>query len=205
MLYGGRHELIDLVGAGGAGTVYRARDVELDEIVALKVLRKELLGSGSILENFRSEVKLACRVTHRNVARMFDIGEQDGERFPTMEFVEGELLTGKINSGPEGSPRALPLPQVQDIIEQVCAGLTAAHAVGIIHRDLKPDNIIVGRDNRVVITDFGIARALKTTARRRKKASSSARPSTCRRSRPRAIRSTLAPTSIRWASCCSRC
>ena len=161
MLYGGRYELIDLVGAGGAGTVYRARDVELDEIVALKVLRKELLGSGTILENFRSEVKLARRVTHRNVARMFDIGEQDGERFLTMEFVDGDLLTGKINSGPEGSPRPLSLPQVQDIIEQVCAGLTAAHAVGIIHRDLKPDNIIVGRDNRVVITDFGIARALK--------------------------------------------
>jgi serine/threonine-protein kinase len=162
LLYGGRYELLDLVGAGGAGTVYRARDVELDEIVALKVLRKELLGSGSILENFRSEVKLARRVTHRNVARMFDIGEQDGERFLTMEFVEGELLTGRINSGPEGGPRPLPLPQVQDIIDQVCAGLTAAHAVGIIHRDLKPDNIIIGKDNRVVITDFGIARALKS-------------------------------------------
>jgi len=161
LLYGGRYELLDLVGAGGAGTVYRARDVELDEIVALKVLRKELLGSGSILENFRSEVKLARRVTHRNVARMFDIGEQDGERFLTMEFVEGEMLTAKINSGPESSPRPLPLPQVKDILDQVCAGLTAAHAVGVIHRDLKPDNILLAKDGRVVITDFGIARALK--------------------------------------------
>ncbi len=162
LLYGGRYELIDLVGAGGAGTVYRARDVELDEIVALKVLRKELLGSGSILESFRSEVKLARRVTHRNVARMFDIGEQDGERFLTMEFVEGEMLTARINSGPEGSPRPLPLPLVQDIMAQVCAGLTAAHAVGVIHRDLKPDNILLATDGRVVITDFGIARALKS-------------------------------------------
>ena len=161
LLYGGRYELLDLVGAGGAGTVYRARDIELDEIVALKVLRKELLGASGMLENFRSEVKLARRVTHRNVARMFDIGEQDGERFLTMEFVEGEMLTAKINSGPDGSPRPLPLAQVQDVMEQVCAGLTAAHTVGIIHRDLKPDNIMVGRDGRIVITDFGIARALQ--------------------------------------------
>ncbi len=74
VLYGGRYELVDLVGAGGGGTVYRARDVELDEIVALKVLRKELLRSPAVLERFRSEVRLARRVTHRNVARMFDIG-----------------------------------------------------------------------------------------------------------------------------------
>ena len=74
VLYGGRYELLDLVGAGGAGTVYRARDVELDEIVALKVLRKELLRAPSVIERFRTEVRLARRVTHRNVARMFDIG-----------------------------------------------------------------------------------------------------------------------------------
>ena len=76
LLYGGRYELLDLVGAGGAGTVYRARDIELDEVVALKVLRKELVRSPAILERFRSEVKLARRVTHRNVARMFDMRAQ---------------------------------------------------------------------------------------------------------------------------------
>ena len=161
VLYGGRYELLDLVGAGGAGTVYRARDTELDEVVALKVLRPELIRSATVIERFRSEVKLARRVTHRNVARMFDIGEHQGERFLTMEFVEGEMLSARIFSGAQGASRPLPLPLILDVIKQMCAGLTAAHSVGVIHRDLKPDNVIIGKDGRVVITDFGIARALQ--------------------------------------------
>ncbi len=159
LLYGGRYQLLHLVGAGGAGTVYRARDVELDEIVAVKVLRKELYRSPEVVERFRSEVKLARRVTHRNVARMFDIGEHQGERFLTMEFVEGQMLSSRIAVDASGAFFPLPWPQLQDIIQQVCAGLSAAHAVGIIHRDLKPDNIMLGNDGRVAITDFGIARA----------------------------------------------
>ena len=163
-LYGGRYELLDLVGAGGAGTVYRARDVELDEIVALKVLRKELVRAPEVVERFRSEVKLARRVTHRNVARMFDIGEHEGERFLTMEFVEGHMLSARIDVGPSGTGRPLPLPLLLQVVQQICAGLGAAHAVGVIHRDLKPDNIMFGSDGRVTITDFGIARALQSSA-----------------------------------------
>jgi serine/threonine-protein kinase len=141
--------------------VYRARDVVLDEIVALKVLRREMLRSASVVERFRSEVKLARRVTHRNVARMFDIGEHEGERFLTMEFVDGEMLATMIAAGARGRGRPVPLKQLGEIAEQICAGLAAAHAVGVIHRDLKPDNVMVGRDGRVAITDFGIARALQ--------------------------------------------
>ena len=88
----GRYELIAMLGEGGMGTVYRARDVELDEEVALKMLRKELVDTPGMLARFRREAKLARRVTHKNVARTFDIGEHEGEKFLTMEFVDGESL-----------------------------------------------------------------------------------------------------------------
>lgn len=166
-LYGGRYELLSLIGVGGGGSVYRARDVELDETVALKVLRKELLHAPSTLERFRNEVRLARRVTHRNIARVFDIGEHEGERFLTMELVEGESLTRHIAAG-EGGPRTqLTLARVAALVEQVCAGLEAAHQSGVVHCDLKPDNLLISKDaqgERVVITDFGIARALSQPA-----------------------------------------
>jgi eukaryotic-like serine/threonine-protein kinase len=153
--FAGRYEIIGLVGAGGMGTVYRARDAELDEVVALKLLRKEVLDQPGMLDRFRQEVKLARRVTHRNVARTFDIGESEGEKFLTMEFVEGESLAARL-----ARDGALPLATVVEIANALCAGLDAAHGAGIVHRDLKPDNVLLGRDGRIVITDFGIARAL---------------------------------------------
>ena len=137
------------------GTVYRARDSELDEVVALKLLRREVMDQPGMLDRFRQEVKLARRVTHRNVARTYDIGESEGDKFLTMEFVEGEALSARLTR--EG---ALPLDAVITVADGICAGLQAAHAAGIVHRDLKPDNVLLARDGRVVLTDFGIARAL---------------------------------------------
>ena len=152
-LLAGRYELLGMLGAGAMGTVYRACDKELDEIVALKVLKKEL-ASVDMLDRFRREVKLARKVTHRNVARTYDIGEDGGDRFLTMEFVEGEMLAARLSRRGR-----MPLGEVTQIARDVCAGLAAAHGVGVIHRDLKPENIIVAKDGRAVITDFGIARA----------------------------------------------
>ena len=158
-LLAGRYELVGMLGSGAMGTVYRALDRELDETVALKVLKKEL-ASADMLERFRREVKLARKVTHKNVARTYDIGEepsangQGGDRFLTMEFVEGEMLASRL-----ARRGRMPLAEVLQIARDVCAGLGAAHAVGVIHRDLKPENIIVAKDGRSVITDFGIARA----------------------------------------------
>ena len=152
-LVAGRYEILGMLGSGGMGTVYRARDRELDEIVALKLLRKELASSAGMIERFRREVKLARRVTHRNVARTFDIGEHEGDRFLTMELIEGEMLgTHLARRG------RVPLRDLIPIAVDLCAGLAAAHAAGVLHRDLKPENVILARDGRAVITDFGIAR-----------------------------------------------
>ncbi len=150
---GGRYEVLALLGTGGMGAVFRARDTELEETVALKVLRRDLVEVPGVVERFRREVKLARRVTHRNVARMFDIGEHNGEKFLTMELVEGEALSERIRR------EVLPLGEAVHISLSIAEGLAAAHAAGVVHRDLKPENVLIARDGRVVITDFGIARA----------------------------------------------
>ena len=148
-----RYEVLGLLGVGGMGAVYKVRDRELDEVVALKMLRQELAYAPDIVERFRREVKLARRVTHPNVARTFDLGEHAGERFLTMELIEGESLHDMVKRH-----RALPLPQIVDVLSKVCAGLEAAHAAGVVHRDLKPDNVMIARGSgRVAITDFGVA------------------------------------------------
>ncbi|WP_394827095.1 protein kinase domain-containing protein [Pendulispora albinea] len=155
----GRYELLGLVGTGGMGSVYRARDLELDEVVALKVLRRELVNTPEMLARFRQEVKLARRVTHPNVARTFDIGEHHGEKFLTMEFIDGISLAEMLYQDPQRE-ELFPLARVVDIGLAICAGLDAAHRAGVVHRDLKPDNVLVTKDDRVAITDFGIARAV---------------------------------------------
>lgn len=155
MVIAGRYEIVGLLGGGAMGTVYRARDRELDELVALKVLKKELASAPGMLSRFRREVKLARRVTHRNVARTFDIGEDGGDRFLTMELVDGESLATRLSRAGR-----LSLREVVAIAKDICAGLAAAHEAGVLHRDLKPDNVIVASDGRAVITDFGIARAV---------------------------------------------
>jgi serine/threonine-protein kinase len=151
-LVGGRYQIVRWLGGGGMGRVYEALDTELDERVALKVLRSGL--SEDALERFRREVKLTRRIQHRNVARMFDIGEHKGEKYLTMELVDGEPLSRRIGDKP------MSWPQLKAIAEQLCAGLAAAHAAGVIHRDLKPDNVLLERGTeRAVLTDFGIARS----------------------------------------------
>ncbi|NVB79367.1 MAG: protein kinase [Kofleriaceae bacterium] len=151
-LVNGRYRIVRFIGGGGMGRVYEALDTELDERVALKVLRAGL--SDEALERFRREVKLTRRIQHRNVARMFDIGEYKGEKFLTMELVDGEPLSREIGETP------MPWSRLEGLAQQICAGLAAAHAAGVIHRDLKPDNVLVERGTeRAVLTDFGIARS----------------------------------------------
>jgi eukaryotic-like serine/threonine-protein kinase len=155
----GRYRILGLLGSGGMGNVYRALDTELDDIVALKMLRRELSDIAEVRDQFRREVKLARRITHKNVARVFDIGEADGETFLTMELIEGEPLAAVI-----ARRHALPVAEVLDLGVTLCGGLAAAHAAGVVHLDLKPGNVLIERGGRVVITDFGIARALAEAA-----------------------------------------
>lgn len=148
----GRYELLAVLGSGGMGTVCSAHDRELDEVVALKLLRPEIAAAPGGQDRFRREVKLARRITHRNVARTFELGEHAGERFLTMEFVAGESLAQRLRQrGRLAIGRAAP------IFLAVCEALEAAHEAGIVHRDIKPDNVLLEASGRVVVTDFGIA------------------------------------------------
>ena len=149
----GRYHVEGLLGVGGMGRVYRAHDEELGELVALKMLRPELLGSADALARFRQEVKLARRVTHRNVARIFDIGEHAGQKFMTMELIDGPALSEEL-----AARGALPEREGLSLFAEICAGVAAAHVQGIVHRDLKPGNVMIERGGRVVVTDFGLAR-----------------------------------------------
>src|SRR6185437_12966516 len=126
------------------GSVYRARDTELDEVVALKMLSRDFVDAPGMLARFRQEVKLARRVTHLNVARTYDIGDHETQKFLTMEFIDGEALASLVER--EG---ALSARRTVEIALPICAGLDAAHSAGVIHRDLKPDNVLVARDGRV--------------------------------------------------------
>lgn len=150
-LFAGRYTVEAPLGHGGMGAVYRVHDSKLDEVVALKLLTLE---TKSAQERFVSEVKLARRVTHPNVARTHDFGEDGQVRFLTMEYIPGITLERIIEQRAPMATRPL-----VELAMQITAGLAAAHTAGVIHRDLKPANVLVGDDGRAVITDFGIARA----------------------------------------------
>jgi tetratricopeptide (TPR) repeat protein/predicted Ser/Thr protein kinase len=152
-----RYEIVSLLGEGGMGAVYKARDVELGRMVALKVIRPDLARNRAILDRFKQELILATQVTHRNVVRIYDLGEAEGIKFITMEYVEGEDLAAVIHQRSKLPPR-----DAVDIVEQVCRALRAAHNVGVIHRDLKPQNIMREEGTgRILVMDFGLAKTLE--------------------------------------------
>jgi len=156
---GGRYEILELLGQGGMGAVYKARDREVDRLVALKVIRPELAGDPDVLPRFKQELILARQVTHKNVIRIFDLGEAEGAKFISMEYIDGRDLKNIRAERGKLQPE-----EAAEIIEQVCRALDAAHAEGVIHRDLKPQNIMVDKHGRVVVMDFGIARSRKCPA-----------------------------------------
>ncbi len=152
-----RYGILALLGQGGMGAVYKAHDTELERLVALKLIRPDLASNPEILRRFKQELILAREVTHRNVIRIFDLGQAKGFKFITMEYVEGRDLRVILREREK-----LPPEETVRIIAQVCRALEAAHAAGVVHRDLKPQNIMLDAKDRVYVMDFGIAHSLET-------------------------------------------
>jgi serine/threonine protein kinase len=153
--FAGRYQVIEELGHGGMGRVYKVQDTDIKEKVALKLLRPEITLGKETVERFSNELKLARRISHRNVCRMFDLGRAEGTTFITMEFVPGEDLKSFIHRS-----KQLNIGTALSIAKQVCEGLEEAHRLGVIHRDLKPGNIMIDKDGDAKIMDFGIARSL---------------------------------------------
>jgi hypothetical protein len=151
-IFAERYRIVGLLGRGGMGEVYRADDLKLGQPVALKFLPENLLDDGAALARFHREVRTARQITHRNVCRVYDIGEVDGEHFLSMEFVRGEDLASLLRR-----IGRLPSDKAVEIARQLCAGLAAAHDIGVLHRDLKPANIMIDAQGNVRIMDFGLA------------------------------------------------
>jgi serine/threonine-protein kinase len=152
--FAGRYEVKEILGAGGMGVVYRAFDRELQEPVAIKTLKAEAMAGGSVaLERFKQEIRLARRIAHRNVVRTYDLGEQGGMYYLTMEYVEGTSLKQLIVTRGK-----LPVAVTLTVGKQLCRALEVAHAEGVIHRDIKPQNIVVEPSGFIKVMDFGIAR-----------------------------------------------
>jgi protein kinase-like protein len=151
-IFADRYRIVGLLGRGGMGEVYRADDLKLGQPVALKFLPQVLATSGAALARFHREVRVSRQVSHRNVCRVYDIGEIDGQHFLSMEFISGEELASLMRR-----IGRLPQDKATEIARQLCAGLAAAHDTGILHRDLKPANIMIDNYGNVRITDFGLA------------------------------------------------
>ncbi len=154
-LLGERYEVVKILGEGGMGAVYKARDRELNRMVALKVIRPDLARNQAIIDRFKQELILSHQVTHKNVIRIYDLGEAEGMKFITMEYIEGEDLRSIIHKKKKLDPE-----EAVDIMQQVCRALEAAHGVGVIHRDLKPQNIMRDKTGRILVMDFGLARTV---------------------------------------------
>ena len=153
---GGRYRILSELGAGGMGVVYKAHDLELDDVVALKMLKPSALMDAEQIERLKSEIKLARKITHPNVLRTFDFGEVDGHPYISMEYVRGLTLRYLLNE-----TQRIPYTAGLRIARQLCAGLAAAHEVGVLHRDIKPENLILEQTGNAKLMDFGIARPIR--------------------------------------------
>jgi serine/threonine-protein kinase len=153
----GSHEIVALLGKGGMGEVYRARDLKLKREVAIKILPEEFSRDSDRISRFQREAEVLASLNHPNIAGIYDLAEASGTRFLVLELVEGETLADRILRGP------IPVREALKIAIQICEALEAAHERGIIHRDLKPANVKLTADGKVKVLDFGLAKAMEST------------------------------------------
>ena len=156
----GPYEIIELLGAGGNGEVYRARDERLDRSVAIKILPAVFSADSERLRRFEQEARSASALSHPNIITIHELGQDGSTRYIAMELVEGRTLRDLLGSG------LLPMQKVIEIAAQIAEGLTKAHEAGISHRDLKPENVMVSRDGFVKILDFGLAKVASLNGER---------------------------------------
>jgi serine/threonine protein kinase len=157
---GQRYEILAEAGHGSMGNVYKARDRETGETVALKLLKPEIASDQAMMDRFKNELLFARKITHKNVCRVYEFNRAAGVAYTSMEFVEGESLRSVLNRF-----GGLPLRKSIDLSLQICSGLKEAHAQGIVHRDLKPENVMIDSQGNVKIMDFGIARSMEAVTR----------------------------------------
>src|ERR1700726_1045031 len=155
-----RYDILGEAGHGSMGNVYKARDRETGETVALKLLKPEIASDQAMIERFKNELLFARKITHKNVWRMYEFNRVGGVAYTSMEFVEGESLRSVLKRF-----GGLPQRKAVNLALQICSGLKEAHAQGIVHRDLKPENIMVDASGNVKIMDFGIARSMEAVTR----------------------------------------
>ena len=149
----GRYQILEEIASGSQGLVYRAFDPQTNQIIALKVLHSSLTSDRTYLERFHREARIAASINNPNVVRIFEVGEDNGQHFISMEFVPENLARIIESSG------LLPIERAARFAIQIAQGLDAAHRRGIVHRDVKPQNVLIGPDGIAKVTDFGIARA----------------------------------------------
>ena len=154
--FAGRYQIIEELGKGGMGKVYKVHDTKIKEKIALKLIKPEIAKDKKSIERFSNELRLARKIRHKNICQMFDLGEERGTHYITMEFVPGQDLKGLIRQSGQ-----LAVGTTINIAEQICEGLTEAHKLEVVHRDLKPSNIMIDKEGNVRIMDFGIARSLE--------------------------------------------
>lgn len=158
-IFADRYQIIDELGRGGMGKIYKALDKEIDIKIALKLIKPEIAANKKTIERFKNELKVAREISHKNICRMYDLNYEGGSYYITMEYIRGDDLKKILSQMGQ-----LSVGQTVPMAKQICEGLMEAHRLGVVHRDLKPSNVMIDNDGTAHIMDFGIARSTKTEA-----------------------------------------